>query len=192
MPSAVAPSTCCPSRVASSCRRARGVVTRFPRLAPNTEVATRAVTATADPMSAVTTGTLDRPRPRSSALRTPTRTLGGAPARPTNATVEFARLTDSSREFGPKRFWAARHDGIAASTRTAATMSTAPRPIGSPPKTNPWFGSAARASPSGVRGDRANARATAPRAPTNPMDPERAIPSPNSCRGLTPKAARVG
>lgn len=50
------------------------------KLAPNTAVATSAVTATTVPNSAVTTGTEVRPLPRSSARLAPTTTLGGAPA----------------------------------------------------------------------------------------------------------------
>src|SRR5580700_4391224 len=63
-----------------------GCVVRPVRLAPNTSAATRAATATTEPVSVTSTGALSRPVPRSSAWRIPVTTVTGSAARLAAAT----------------------------------------------------------------------------------------------------------
>src|SRR5438067_6524331 len=73
-----------------------GVDTRRDRLVPNVNDAVIAATATTMPIIAVRTGTAVRPRPGSSANRTPLTTLGPSPARLAFAAIREGRLVPRS------------------------------------------------------------------------------------------------
>ena len=95
------------------------------RLAPNTVVADSAVTASTVPSRALPTGTGGRPRPRSSAYRTPMSTLGGAPAAATARTTDRARPPGGGSGSG-RAGRACRTAGQTDSSSTAATTAGAP------------------------------------------------------------------
>src|SRR6266566_5285932 len=93
------------------------------RLAPNTAVAHSAATAITMPSSAVPTGTGRRPRPRSSACRTPITALGGAPV-PASARTSGAGAARRGGSPRCRRAW--RTAGQADSATTTATVASAP------------------------------------------------------------------
>ena len=158
------------------------------RLAPNTAVAHSAATASTMPSSAVPTGTGCRPRPRSSAYRTPISALGGAPIQATARTS----ATGTGRRGGPPRSRASRTAGQADSATTIATVASTPASVTSGSMTTaPAELAASRASPTGVSGESAAASATAPAAPTMPMMAARARPSATNWPTRNPTADRA-
>ena len=158
------------------------------RLAPNTVVADSAVTASTVPSRALPTGTGMRPRPRSSAYRTPMSTLGGAPAAATVRTTDRARPPGGGSGSG-RAGRACRIAGQTDSSSTAATTAGTPMSVTSGSTDSaPGSAAASRASPTGVSGDSAAASATAPAAPATPMTNARARPSSTNWRPRSPIA----
>src|SRR5437763_5118387 len=105
----------------------RGVSTRWLRLAPNVMEATSAATEMAAPTSALRTGVAVRPRPGSSALRTPATAVGASPARAHAPAPAEGRDRDGSRTPPAlPRALAARHAGPAAIANVNVTSPAAP------------------------------------------------------------------
>src|SRR5438477_1761488 len=93
----------------------RGVSTRWLRLAPTVIDPTSAATEMAAPTRALRTGVAVRPRPGSSAMRTPATAVGASPARANAPATAEGRDRDGSRP-PPASPWARadRHAGPAA------------------------------------------------------------------------------
>ena len=123
-------------------------------------VITNAVATAATPATAATsvdpTGIALRPRPGSSAIRTPAALGGLRPARSRSPTSRDERL--APRCSGVR---AARQAGMHAASNTMAAVAAAPSASRSASRAMPGWGSASRATPSGARGDRAMATPTA-------------------------------
>jgi hypothetical protein len=128
------------------------------------------------PAMVVRTGTPAGPRLRSSAIRTPAVTVTGRPAR-TLASATAERLPELSRlpvRSAVEAATAARHAGHSASATTMAVVPVAPVTRTTVSQAKPGDGSAARARPMGVSGDKAIATPTVRAAPTAPMAAQRA------------------
>jgi hypothetical protein len=101
-----------------------------------------------------------RPRPRSSACRTPISALGGAPIPTSNETIREGRVSDPFRLGRVDA--AVRMAGQMPRTKTATIAANPPSNRTGASKTNPVEGSANRTSPTTVRGETKNARTTPP------------------------------
>ena len=163
---------------------------RCERLAPNTAVPQRAITASTVPSSALATGTLAPTVLRSSALRTPITRLMGAPIdQRLVASGEGVSLPTRSLS---RALRAARKAGHRPSAMTTSTTARLPSHSTTTSKVIPVELSATRASPRGAIGDRRAAIATAPMAPVSPTTRLRTVPSTTSCRRFIPSAIIVG
>jgi hypothetical protein len=119
---------------------------------------------------------------------------GDAPPRASHP----ARTEEREEAEGPTGSWnssprrAARQAGHTPARVTTRTTAMPPRTRTSGSKARPGNGSATPASPTGVRGDTAYARAIAPKAPANPTTTARPRPTASSSAGRIPRALSVG
>ena len=136
------------------------------RFAPNVTAATTAVTASTVPTIALRTGTAVRPRPGSSAMRTPVATVGGRPARVAASPSREGVSLPAAMVSAPRRRDAACHAGSAARKSRRTTMTANPTPSRATFTWNPGWGSASRAGPMGISGEATAATTNASIAPT--------------------------
>ncbi len=143
-----------------------GVCVMAARLAPKTYAPVIAATATVTVTSAARTGTAVRPRPGSTARRTPTPAETGRPRRTASRPSRDADVRDASGELAvsPR---ARRHAEGKTHTSESATMRIAPAMRTGTSTYIPACGSARRAKPTGVKRDAATANRAAPAATTS-------------------------
>ena len=146
-----------------------GVATRRSALAVTVSAAATAATPTIAASIVVRTGTAERPRPGSSAIRTPATPGADRPARASASTAGEDRGCPASA-----RAREARHAGPSAASSTSAAVAAPPRPTTSQSTARPGSGSAARAAPIGASGERATAMAMASAPAASPMGAMRA------------------
>src|ERR1700681_415421 len=112
---------------------------------------------------ALRNGIAERPRPGSSAIRTPRPTVTGVRV----TTVPTRDGYEAAPADLPRGAWAPakRHAVHPTAAKRRTTMAAAPIPRTAALASSPGMGSAKRAGPSGVSGDNATAMATANPAP---------------------------
>jgi hypothetical protein len=154
-----------------------------------------AVTASTDsavPIRAARTGTAVRPRPGSSASRTPVVAVSGAPAPASDAVKRDRRPGPASALFPRVPIDARRHAGHTAHATSSTTMAAAPAASTVPSALMPGSGSASRAAPIGISGDAAIATPAAIVAPAAAATPTSISPAAVSCARVMPSTASVG
>ena len=161
----------CKSIAASQlCPYRRGECTRCSRFAPKVNAAATASTGSAVPARALRTGMALRPRPGSSARRTPVTAVTGAPAPASHRAASDRRV--AAGPVRPRgRAEARRQAGQAARASIKIVISAAPAASTVVSALTPGDGSASRAAPIGISGDAATARR--PRPPPRPSRPRR-------------------
>src|SRR6266511_441283 len=172
----------------------RGTSSRLWRPAPNVAAAARTVMPSETEAMDDLTGIAVRPRPRSSARRTPATLEGPKPALAARRDIADERVAGSRSR--PSRVLlasaAARRAGIAANANTRRMVTGTPRPRIVQSARRPGVGSAVRASPIGENVERASATGRPTSAPAAAGAAARIRPSPQSCPRLIPSADRAG
>src|SRR5690349_11010165 len=151
------PSAC--SRTSQFQPYSRGWLTIRPRLAPNTAVATTAVTAATDPATVTQPEAAASAGPPATAFRLPSTAGAGSPA-----AIAACATSDGRGSEGPPTGRAACTARLAASARMAPSSiasTAAPAPSTSGSAANPSAGSYRRTGPTGASGDSSTAPATA-------------------------------
>ena len=170
-----------------------GTPTRPSRLAPNTAAATTAATATTVPASALRTGTAVRPRPGSSAIRTPIPPVSD-PAMPSAEPSREARtgLGGSATPRGLAPGPAASQMDGSTSSIGSSTVTARPAPSTARLTSMPGLGSASRAGPIGISGEAAMAIPVPSRPPARVTRPTQSSDAAASVPRLAPSARRIG